>query len=228
MREAPLRAAFFLPMCRRLGYSKGAHRNMTSSRRCWGMKMSVIFAALFAVGLCSQASAGIFGPNSYEECIEESLKGVSSDVAARALIINCRKKFPTEKERKKIEYDKYIENNKRSAHRLYDYDAIRDVSGNASVSIACNDGCKNCILSGHMTNMSKEFYITSFVIELRGEGGAVVRTVIVDNAPPGSTVKFIKVRGDCDKDLETFSHGTFSWNIIEYTGFSMTGAPPMP
>ena len=32
--------------------------------------------------------------NSYDECILESLKGVSSDVAANAIITSCRSKFP--------------------------------------------------------------------------------------------------------------------------------------
>ena len=31
---------------------------------------------------------------SYDECILESLKGVSSDVAANAIIASCRSKFP--------------------------------------------------------------------------------------------------------------------------------------
>jgi len=33
--------------------------------------------------------------SSYDECILESLKGVSSDVAANAIIASCRNKFPT-------------------------------------------------------------------------------------------------------------------------------------
>jgi hypothetical protein len=51
----------------------------------------VVAACLFAPGL-------VFGDvsdySSYDECILESLKGVSSDVAANAIIASCRSKFP--------------------------------------------------------------------------------------------------------------------------------------
>jgi hypothetical protein len=33
------------------------------------------------------------GPSTYEECILENMKGVSSDIAARAIHGACRKKF---------------------------------------------------------------------------------------------------------------------------------------
>lgn len=37
---------------------------------------------------------GLFGPSNYDECITDSMKGVSSDVAARAIIEACRNRFP--------------------------------------------------------------------------------------------------------------------------------------
>lgn len=37
---------------------------------------------------------GLFGPSNYDECITDSMKGVSSDVAARAIIESCRNLFP--------------------------------------------------------------------------------------------------------------------------------------
>jgi hypothetical protein len=41
------------------------------------------------------AQAGWFGgPSDYDECILESMKGVKSDVAARAIVKSCREKFP--------------------------------------------------------------------------------------------------------------------------------------
>ena len=43
----------------------------------------------------SNTNAGIFGPSSFDECILESMKGVTGDVAARAIYASCRKKFPT-------------------------------------------------------------------------------------------------------------------------------------
>ena len=38
--------------------------------------------------------AGLFGPSNYDECITETMKGVSSDVAARAIMASCRNQFP--------------------------------------------------------------------------------------------------------------------------------------
>ena len=55
-----------------------------------------MFALLVcAVLLLPQASqAGLFGPKNYDECITDSMKGVSSDVAANAIIAACRNQFP--------------------------------------------------------------------------------------------------------------------------------------
>lgn len=39
---------------------------------------------------------GLFGPSNYDQCITESMKGVSSDVAARAILSSCRNQFPAE------------------------------------------------------------------------------------------------------------------------------------
>jgi hypothetical protein len=45
-------------------------------------------AAPFAV------NASFFGPKSFDACITDSIKGVTSDVAARAIIQSCRLQFP--------------------------------------------------------------------------------------------------------------------------------------
>lgn len=44
--------------------------------------------------------AGWFGPSNYDECILESMKGVTSDKAAILIERSCRKKFPKEAEKK--------------------------------------------------------------------------------------------------------------------------------
>jgi hypothetical protein len=45
--------------------------------------------------LCPTIShGGLFGPSNYDECITDSMRGVSSDVAARAIIESCRNLFP--------------------------------------------------------------------------------------------------------------------------------------
>jgi len=47
------------------------------------------------------ALAGLFGPNNFEECILDSMKGVTSDQAANAITYACRKKFQNQAEPKK-------------------------------------------------------------------------------------------------------------------------------
>ena len=54
------------------------------------------------MSLSSQASAGLFGPSDYDECILDSLKGVTSDTAARAIETSCRAKFPFKKVEKEV------------------------------------------------------------------------------------------------------------------------------
>jgi len=56
-------------------------------------KMPVLLLPL--VLLCPTIShGGLFGPSNYDECITDSMRGVSSDVAARAIIESCRNLFP--------------------------------------------------------------------------------------------------------------------------------------
>jgi hypothetical protein len=50
-----------------------------------------VLQTFFARG---EASAGIFGPSNFDECVLDAMKGVTSDVAARAIYASCRNKFP--------------------------------------------------------------------------------------------------------------------------------------
>lgn len=55
------------------------------------------WAAIFVVStVCypTVALAGLFGPSTYDECLLENLKGVGSDLAARAVAGVCSRKFP--------------------------------------------------------------------------------------------------------------------------------------
>ena len=51
----------------------------------------LVIVCSFAPGV---VSGDVSDYSSYDECILESLKGVSSDVAANAIIASCRSKFP--------------------------------------------------------------------------------------------------------------------------------------
>ena len=53
------------------------------------------FTLAFLLGP-GQGRADEIRPSTYDECILETLKGVSSDVAANAIIESCRNQFPVQ------------------------------------------------------------------------------------------------------------------------------------
>lgn len=56
---------------------------------------SFAFIAAVLSLCCPHANAGwLGGPSNYDQCITESMKGITSDVAARAVLQSCRKQFP--------------------------------------------------------------------------------------------------------------------------------------
>ena len=59
------------------------------------MRLRQVLFASCLVGASATSNAGwIGGPEDYNECILESMKGVKSDQAARAIIRSCQEKFP--------------------------------------------------------------------------------------------------------------------------------------
>lgn len=54
----------------------------------------VLVALLFP----NVGQTGLFGPSNYDECITKTMKGVSSDVAARAIMESCRNQFPEQED----------------------------------------------------------------------------------------------------------------------------------
>lgn len=59
------------------------------------MNHFISLAFLFAVLIFSPfATAGLFSASTYDDCIIDSMKGVTSDVAAKAIKESCKKKFP--------------------------------------------------------------------------------------------------------------------------------------
>lgn len=54
--------------------------------------MKRIFSLIALV--CAPAVAGIWGPSSYDDCIIDAMKGVTSNIAANEIRKACRNKFP--------------------------------------------------------------------------------------------------------------------------------------
>ena len=91
-------------------------------------------------------TAGLFGPDNYEECILDSMKGVTSDVAARAIAGACAKKFPAEKPAANMR-DEVVSSS-----------VLANVTGRASVSRS------GTFLSGNIYNANVEWTITQLTL----------------------------------------------------------------
>lgn len=52
--------------------------------------------------LVESSQAGIFGPSNYDECVLDSMKGVTSNSAAVLIARSCRQKYPENKVQKNI------------------------------------------------------------------------------------------------------------------------------
>lgn len=59
------------------------------------MLMKCLVVCFSLIGFVMPAHAGIFGPSNYDDCILQSMKGVTSDSAAYAITRACKEKFPS-------------------------------------------------------------------------------------------------------------------------------------
>jgi hypothetical protein len=86
-------------------------------------------AILQFILITSSVEAGLFSPSTFEECVLDNMKGVSSDVAAGIVYNTCREKFPLKIPKKcKEKSKKYL---------LYQVNSIR--------RFIFEDDYKNCI-----------------------------------------------------------------------------------
>lgn len=49
---------------------------------------------LIAMALSGQATAGLFGPSTYDDCILDGVKEAKTELAVKAVYQSCRNKFP--------------------------------------------------------------------------------------------------------------------------------------
>jgi hypothetical protein len=49
---------------------------------------------LIAITLSGQATAGLFGPSTYDDCILDGVKEAKTELAVKAVYQSCRNKFP--------------------------------------------------------------------------------------------------------------------------------------
>jgi hypothetical protein len=143
---------------------------------------------------------GLLGPSNYDECITESMKGVTSDLAARAIIGSCRDRFP-EKEKRK------------PASRPLTHEELSKLDGRAG--LAYSNVYKGEIYNGNSNLSISEVTVAITTTE---NGKEVSRNYIVNleggsRIPPlktGSFFIFI-ILGDEKSDR--------SWGIVEAKGY---------
>ena len=154
-------------------------------------------AAFSLVTFLSTGSlAGWLGQSNYDECILESMKGVTSDVAARLIARSCREKFPEKpKEQKKT--------------RELSSGELGQVTGRAGNSFGNYFG-------GNLYNGNTNVTVTqvSVIITTKVSGKEVSRTYATDiNISPQNTADFTFsiVIGDKGAD--------YSWSLVAARGY---------
>lgn len=143
------------------------------------------------------AYAGLFGPSDYDECILESMKGVKSDLAARAIIRSCREKFPKQSH-KGTSLPKH---------------AIQNLSGRAGVNFQNN-------FTGHIYNGNKDWIITQITVRLTPKGKEKSAEAFLKAKDyneivtiPPLTSKDIYIEVNAPEGEE------YSWYIVEAEGY---------
>lgn len=151
----------------------------------------------FALALLSGAAhAGLFGPSNYEECVLDSMKGVTSDVAARAIMRSCQEKFPV----------------KRPSDTLVPAHVINQLDGRA--------GMRYGFFEGNIYNGNRDWTITQVTIalETKAKNKSPVskphlREYNVDvNVAPLTTERFIfSAKSEGSEELD--------WYIVRARGY---------
>jgi hypothetical protein len=161
--------------------------------RLFSMMLVMVFIFLF---VAFSVEAGWFGPSNYDECIIESMKGVTSDVAARHVARSCRQKFP----------DKPIAQKK---SRNLSANELGQVTGRAGNDYGNHFG-------GNLYNGNTRVTVTqvSVVVATKVGGKEDPRIYVTNvNIPPQCTTDFgfDIVVGDKGAD--------YSWWLVEARGY---------
>jgi hypothetical protein len=110
--------------------------------------LSLVSVTCLSTLVTRPSNADWFGPDDYDECILESMKGVTSDVAAKAIIRACRKKFPSDAPTKPVE-------------RL-PAEVVQRLTGQL--------GIQSGYLSGKMYNGNEDWTITEVTVVIADKG----------------------------------------------------------
>lgn len=121
------------------------------------MKHIISIVVFLILASTSFSFGGMFdSPDCYEDCITEAMKGVKSDLAARAIMDACREKFPKEKD-EKISLD------------LLAWDELQKIKGRGGIM---ENILGNLCFSGVIYNGNENISVEEMVVVLMIENGA--------------------------------------------------------
>lgn len=156
---------------------------------------------ILAVALCFTlfpltSQSGWFGASDYDECILESMKGVTSNLAAKLIRKSCKDKFPPKAKKK-------------PRTSALSYDELSKLTGRAGLSYGN-------YYSGTIYNGNKDITIAEISFRVTTTiGGVKTSRIYTDdvNISPQTTadIGFNIVKGDKDAD--------YSWGITGANGY---------
>lgn len=153
---------------------------------------------LFIALLCpAVAIAGWFGQSNYDECVLESMKGVTSDVAAGAIMRSCRDKFPE----------------KRPSDSEVPLSVVNQLDGRAGMT---NYG----YFKGNLYNGNKEWTITQITVILAPKDKS--KSAVEKSRPKEYNVNVMVpplTNSNFSVSADSTGASEFDWSISKARGF---------
>ena len=150
---------------------------------------------LVALALQLTACDRLFGPSDYDDCVLQSMRGVNSDLAARAIAKSCREKFPKKKPQ---DFELPVS-------------ALRRLTGHGGMGYSG--------FSGNIYNGNSDWSVTQVTIMLMAKGkekdaeaflNAKEYSVDVSVSPLTSSSFIFSADGPTSEE--------YSWNIVKARG----------
>ncbi len=165
---------------------------------CNSLNLSLLLISTF---LCLSSEILVADPNDYNDCILESMKGVTSDFAAKAIQQSCRRKHPIEiKQIPEVELPS---------------DALRKIEGKASPNFYG-------AFEGSIYNNNEQWCISSIVIRIIDKN---TRKHHDYKQPFYSPLDLISQFAVCPKESHNISFipfdlpKSYTWRIVSGTGY---------
>ena len=145
------------------------------------------------------ATAGLLGPSNFDECILANMKGVGSDMAARAVAASCAKQFPAKKATEKTAPD--------------DTDAPADVVGNLTGRLGPTGIGHG--LSGSLYNGNRDWTITQTTVAVTAKSDKSAREYNINvTITPLTEISDLFV----EADITALKQG-HEWRVVRARGY---------